>query len=129
MRGRRKGDEELRPVTVGPLVRHADNAAGVVSQRRADLVLEELVRRVEDGGRRLGLGVRGRAARLHHEVGDQAVEGAARVEARGAQREEVLGRLGDRLAEDFELDVTARRVQLAGRSVGRSSAAMPGDSQ
>jgi hypothetical protein len=48
------------------------------------------------------------------------VEGTPIVEARGAQGEEVVGRLGDRLAEDFELDVTARGVQLLRGSVGCS---------
>ena len=39
---------------------------------------------------------------------------AVGVEARGAQGEEVLGRLGDGLAEDFDLEVAWGRVVLAG---------------
>jgi hypothetical protein len=41
------------------------------------------------------------------------VEGAAVVEARGAEGEEVLRRLGDRFAEDLDFDVAAGGVQLA----------------
>jgi hypothetical protein len=40
------------------------------------------------------------------------VERAAIVEARGAEGEEVLGRLGHRLAEELELDITLGGVQL-----------------
>lgn len=103
-----EGDEELATVGIHALVRHADDAARIVPEGGADLVFEELVRGVVDGGGGLGFGVRGRTAGLGHEVGDQAVEGAGIVEARGAEGEEVLGRLGHRLAEDLELDLTAR---------------------
>ena len=40
MRRGRKSDEELAAITVHALVRHADDTAGVVSQRRADLIFE-----------------------------------------------------------------------------------------
>ena len=112
MRGGRKSDKELAPVGVGAFVGHAQDAAGIVSQRGADLVVEQLVGGVVDGGGRLGLGVCLGAAGLHHEAGDQAVERAAIVEARGAEGEEVLGRLGHRLAEELELDITLGGVQL-----------------
>lgn len=112
VRGGRKGNEELRAVGIGPLVGHAQDAAGIVAEGGADLVVEQLVGRVEDGRRRLGLGVRGGRAGLHDEGGDDAVEGRAGVEARGAEGEEVLGRLGDRLAKDLELDVALGGVQL-----------------
>lgn len=65
--GRRKSDEELRAVGVGTLVRHAHDSSGIVSQRWPDLVFEELVRRVENGGRSLGLGIGGGRAGLNHE--------------------------------------------------------------
>lgn len=48
-----KGDEELRAVGVGALVGHADDASCVVSQGRTDLIFEELVGSVVDGGGRL----------------------------------------------------------------------------
>ena len=112
MRRRRKRDEELAAIGVRPLVRHADDASRIMSEGRANLVLEELDRGVVDGGRALGLGVRRGTPRLHHEVRYHAVEGAAIVEVGGAQGEEVLGCLGDGLAEDLELELTARGVQL-----------------
>lgn len=112
MRGRGKGDKELAAVGVGAFVGHAHNSTGIVSQRGADLVLEELVGRVIYGCGCLGLGVGFGAAGLHHEAGDQAVQRTAMVEAGGAEGEEVLGRLGHRLAEDLELDITLGGVQL-----------------
>lgn len=114
MRGRRKGDEELAPVHVGALVRHAHDAPRIVPQRRRELVLEQATV-VEDGGAGLGLGIVGGAAGLDHEVGDQTVEGRAIVEVRGAQGEEVLGGLGGGFAEELELDVALGGVQLQGK--------------
>jgi hypothetical protein len=115
----RKGDEELAAVRVGAFVGHAHNPPRIVAQGGADLVLEQVVDGVVDGGGGLGLGVGGGRAGLHHEAGDHAVEGAAVVEARGAQGEEVFGRLGHRFAEDLELDITARGVELRAGSAGR----------
>lgn len=112
MRGGGEGDEELAPVCVGAFVRHAHDAPCIVPQGGADLVLEQLVGGVVDGGRGFGLGIGGWAAGLHHEVRDQAVEGRAIVKAGGAEGEEVLSRLGNRLAEELELDVTSCGVQL-----------------
>jgi len=118
MRGGRKGNEELGAVSVGALVGHAHNAPCVVSQRRTNLIFEQLVGRIIDGSRGLGFGVGGGTARLDHEVGNQTVEGAAVVEARGAESQEVFGRLGHRLAKDFDLDIAARGVQLCSVSIG-----------
>ena len=118
MRRRSECDKELTAITFRSLIGHADNSPSIVSQSGADLVFEELVGGVVDGRGSLGLGVRGGATSLDHEVRDQPVEGAAIVEARGAESEEVFGRLGNCFAEDFELDVTARGVQLAQWSAG-----------
>lgn len=107
-----EGDEELAPVGIGTLVRHAHDTSRIVSQRRTYLIFEELGGGIIDGRRGLRLGIRGGAASLDHEVGDQAVEGTAIVEGRGAEGEEVLGCLGDRLAEDLNLDVAFGSVQL-----------------
>lgn len=78
-------DEELTPVRAWSLVRHANDAACVVSQGRADLVLEGLG---PDGGAAFGLG--GGRAGLDHEGGYEAVEGGGVVVSRGAEGEEVL---------------------------------------
>lgn len=80
-----EADEELASVCPGPLVCHAHDAPGVVSERRFDLVFERLL---PDGLAALRLGWR--RAGLDHEVGDQAVEERAIVVARCAERQEVL---------------------------------------
>jgi hypothetical protein len=49
---------------------------------------------------------------LDHKVWDQAVEGRAIVEGRGAEGEEVFGGLGGGFAEELELDVALGGVQL-----------------
>ena len=113
MRGGRKGNEELTPVHVGALVRHAQDASRIVAQRRRELVFEQAAI-IEDGVAGLGLGVVGGAAALDHEVGDQTVERRAIVEVRGAQGEEVLGGPGGGFAEELELDVALGGVQLQG---------------
>jgi hypothetical protein len=114
MRRGREGDEELAAITVHALVRHADDAAGVVSQRWPDLILKQLVRRVVDGGGSLGLWVGCGGAGLDDEVWDEAVEGAGVVESGGAEGEEVLGGFRDGLTEDFEFDGPVGGVKLRG---------------
>lgn len=76
-----------------------------MSQRRPNLVLEQLVWRIIDGGGGLGLWVGGGGTGLNHEGRDQAVERRGVVEGGCAEGEEVLSRLGDGFAEDFEFDV------------------------
>jgi hypothetical protein len=122
-----QGNEKLAPIGIRALVRHADYPPRIVSQCRPDFVLEQTVRGVVvDGRRRLGLGVRRGRAGLHDEVGDDAVEGAVKVEVGGAEGEEVFGRLGDRLAEELELDVAFGRVQRDGHDAGNCRCAYPG---
>lgn len=88
VRRRRKADEELATIGRRAFVGHAQYAAGVVSQRRADLVFKGRAALV-DG--RAGLGrLACRRARLDHEARDQTVEGRAIVGARCADGEEVL---------------------------------------
>jgi hypothetical protein len=112
MRGRGKRNEELAPVRIRPFVRHADYAARIVAQRRAYFVFKELVRCVVDGCGGFGFGVRCGAASLDHEVWDEAVEGGGVVEGGGAEGEEIFGGLGNRVAEDFELDGAEGGVEL-----------------
>lgn len=112
MRCRSECDEELASIRAWTFVCHAHNPSRVVPQRRPNLILEELVRRVEDGGRSFRFWIRSRTSTLNHEVGNHAVEWASIVERRGAEGEEVFCCLGDRLAEDLKFDVAARGVQL-----------------
>lgn len=67
-------DEELRSVRAGPLIRHRDHASPRVLQRRPDLVLECAA---PDGLATFGVfgGWVCWGAGLHHEAGDEAVEG------------------------------------------------------
>jgi hypothetical protein len=57
MRSRRKRYKKLTAIRIRPFIRHTDYTARIVSQRGANLVFEELVWRVVDGGRRLGFRV------------------------------------------------------------------------
>jgi hypothetical protein len=112
VRRRGKRDEELAPIGVRALVGHADYASSMMPQGRTNLVFKKAVGGVVDGWGGLGLGVRCRATRLDHEVGNEAVEGAAIEKVGGAQSQEVLGRLGHRLAEDLDFEVAERSVKL-----------------
>lgn len=110
---RRKGDEELTAVRIRTLVCHANDASGIVSKGRSDLILEKLVWCiVVDGRGTLRLRVGSRTASLRNEVRDQTVKGTAIVEAGSAEGEEVLSCLRDRLAEYLELDVSFGGVEL-----------------
>lgn len=85
-----KHDEELRTVCAGALVGHRDDAALAVAQGRTDLVVKDAA---PDGA--AALGVLGRARvrgtpGLHHEAGDEAVEGRLVVVAGRAEGEKVL---------------------------------------
>lgn len=105
---RGKSDEELTSICRWAFICHAHNASCVVPECRPDFVFEELIGRVVDRSRRLGLGVRSRTAALYHEVGYHAVERTAIVEAGGTEGEEVFCRFGHGFAEDLEFDVAAR---------------------
>lgn len=107
MVGFSKGEEELAAVGVGPLVRHGQDAAGVVSQSGLDLVFEGLA---VDAGRVFGCAGGGRAG-LGHEGGYEAVEGRGIVGTGGAQGEEVVGGLRAGGAEELDLDGAQRGVQ------------------
>lgn len=86
----RKGNKELAAVGVGALICHAEHAALVVPQPRADLVVKG---RPVDGPPALGVvwrvGLCGRAG-LRHEGGDEAVEGGVVVVGGCAEGKEVL---------------------------------------
>lgn len=84
-----KGDEELRAIGAGPFVGHGHDAPAAVPQGGSNLVFE---RGAPDGLAALWvLGGRiGGRSRLHHELGDEAVEGRLVVVAGGAEGEEVL---------------------------------------
>lgn len=90
-RRRREGNEELRPIRVGPRVGHAHDAGARVPQRqrRVDLV----GKRVPVDGGAAATGARGVAA-LDHEVRDDAVEDGGGVVAALEERREVGGCLG-----------------------------------
>ena len=109
-------DKELTRIGAWAFVRHAQDAAPGMPQRRSDLILEVLS---VDGGATFRdrvmfcvSGGEGGVAALDHEVFDDAVERCVVVGARGAQGEEVLGCVGDRFAEDLELDVAVGGVEL-----------------
>lgn len=82
-----EGDEELRGICAGSFIRHADDSARVVPQRRSDLVLEWLA-----PYRDAAFGSGRRRAGLDHEGWDETVEEGAIVVAGGAEGEEVLWR-------------------------------------
>lgn len=116
MRRRRVRDEELTPVRPRAAVRHADDAAPVVPQAGPDFVLELAL-----PDRRAAFAFAGRVARLHDEAGDGPVDERVVVVAGRAVGEEVLGCFGHAFAEDLELEITERGVQLLwkiGLSVG-----------
>lgn len=71
-----EADEELASVGRRPLVCHAHDPSGVVSQGRSDLVLKGLL---PDGLAAFGL--RRWGASLDHEIGDQPVEQGAVIVA------------------------------------------------
>lgn len=122
MRTTRQAYEELTPVRRRALIRHAHRASRIVSQRRANLVIESAA---PDGGGCLGFGVGRRGAGLEDEGWDDAVERRVCVCAGRAEREEVLGRLGHRFAEYFDFDVTVGGVKLFGSAISIAGGRRP----
>lgn len=109
-------DEELTRIGAWAFVRHAQDAAPGMPQRRSDLILEVLP---VDGDAAFGneavfcvSGGEGGVAALDHEVFDDTVEGRVVVRAGSAQGKEVLGCVGDGFAEDLELDVAMGGMEL-----------------
>ena len=82
---RGKGDEELTAIGIGTLVCHADYTSSIMSERRPDLVLEQLIGGVVDGRGRLGFGIGCRATRLDDEVRNETMERTAVVKVRSAK--------------------------------------------
>ena len=95
------------PFVFGPGVRHRERAAH-------DLVVVELV--LERVARAAGAGAR-RVAALDHEVGDDAVEDDAVVEAVARELREVLDRLRRVVVEELDRDRAVIRVQRCGAHV------------
>ena len=93
------GDEELRPVRVGPAVGHGDDAPHGVLLVGVDLVVELAP---PDALAALAR-ARGVAA-LQHEALDVAVEERVVVVARRGEREEVEGCARHDVAVDLELE-------------------------
>lgn len=84
-----KRKEELRAIGAGPLVGHGNEASAAVSQRGSDLVFKGPAPDRLAALWVFGCWVGGCSC-LHHEFGDQAVEGRLVVVAGGAESKEVL---------------------------------------
>lgn len=82
-------DEELRAVSAGPFVGHGNEAPAAVSQRGSNLVFERTAPYRLAALWIFGCWVGGCSC-LHHEFGDQAVEGRLVVVAGGAKGQKVL---------------------------------------
>src|SRR4051812_14892048 len=106
----RRDDEELAPVRVRPGVRHCERAA--VDPVLVELVLELVAGPAAAGPRRV--------AALDHEVGNDAVEDQAVVEAVARELDEVLDGLRSLVRVELDLDRAMVRMQ---RCVHRSVSA------
>jgi hypothetical protein len=94
-------DEELAAVRVRPRVRHGEGAAH--DELPVELVLERIARPAGARCRRI--------ATLNHEVGDDAMERDAVVEALAGERHEVRDRLRGVGVEQLDGDRAAVRMQ------------------
>jgi hypothetical protein len=112
-RGDDSGDEELGAVGVGAGVSHGEQTGLAVLQ--LEVLVGELL--TVDGLATSAVAT-GEVTTLKHELGDDAVEGRALVAEAllaGAKGAEVLGRLGDDIIVQIEVDAALLNGYLAGR--------------
>lgn len=105
-RRRRKGNEELASIRVGPAVRHAQHTCASMFQGSLDLVFEFLA--VYRAASAPGAG---RVASLNHEVGNNAMEDDIVVVTPLSESRKVLTGFGGVVIVELDHDRTLRGRQ------------------